>query len=72
MLIESPEEPDEAKLDLGGGGFPGDGWRSQGAGDARSNEIGARLGCLGPFCWDCAFARSDDQVANDQDAFAQC
>ena len=67
MLIESPEEPDEAKLDLAR-----DGGHSQGAGDARCNEIGARLGCLGPFCWDYAFVRSIDQVANDQDALAQC
>jgi hypothetical protein len=61
-----PEEPDEAKLDLcGGGGFPEDGWWSQG-------KIGTHPGRFDPFCGDCPFLLSDDQVANDQDAFARC
>jgi hypothetical protein len=66
ILVAFPEEPDEAKLDLcGGGGFPEDGWRSQG-------KFDMHLGCLGPVCGDCPSLFSDDQVANDQAAFARC
>jgi hypothetical protein len=49
-----PEEPDEAKLDLcGGGGFPEDGWRSQG-------KIGTHPRRFDPFCGDCPSLFSDD------------